>query len=288
MPKDLLTITVNTTDPEAAAPFNLTVQSSVNVARSTSLTQQPTLQQYLVSNEGTIDFPVLGSLQVSGLTKSEAENLIRQKLGAYLKETPIVTVRMTNYKISVLGEVARPGMFTINNEKVNIFEALALAGDLTIWGMRDNVKLIRENAIGQREIINLNLNSVFRLSKLFGAKMKERNYGRIINLASIAGICGLPERCAYSVAKAGVLMLTKTMAMELSKSGVTVNSVSPGMIKDTATPSNGTWLGYTGTGEDVSRAIIFLAADESGYITGTDLPVDGGRILGPLNPSFKA
>lgn len=158
MPKDLLTITVNTTDPEAAAPFNLTVQSSVNVARSTSLTQQPTLQQYLVSNEGTIDFPVLGSLQVSGLTKSEAENLIRQKLGAYLKETPIVTVRMTNYKISVLGEVAHPGMFTINNEKVNIFEALALAGDLTIWGQRNDVKLIREDAAGQRQIITLNLN----------------------------------------------------------------------------------------------------------------------------------
>ena len=158
MPKDLLTITVNTTDPEAAAPFNLTVQSSVNVARSTSLIQQPTLQQYLVSNEGTIDFPVLGSLQVSGLTKSEAENLIREKLGAYLKETPIVTVRMTNYKISVLGEVNRPGMFTINNEKVNIFEALALAGDLTIWGQRDNLKLIREDATGKREIITLNLN----------------------------------------------------------------------------------------------------------------------------------
>ena len=158
MPKDLLTITVNTTDPEAAAPFNLTVQSSVNVARSTSLTQQPTLQQYLVSNEGTTDFPVLGNLYVSGLTKSEAETLIREKLGTYLKEIPIVTVRMTNYKISVLGEVARPGMFTINNEKVNIFEALALAGDLTIWGKRDNVKLIREDAAGKREIINLNLN----------------------------------------------------------------------------------------------------------------------------------
>ena len=158
MPKDLLTITVNTSDPAAAAPFNLTVQSSVNMARSTSLTQQPTLQQYLVSNDGTIDFPVLGSLMVGGLTKGEAENLIREKLGTYLKETPIVTVRMTNYKISVLGEVARPGMFTINNEKVNIFEALALAGDLTIWGKRNNVKLIREDASGQREIITLNLN----------------------------------------------------------------------------------------------------------------------------------
>ena len=158
MPKDLLTITVNTTIPEAAAPFNLTVQSAYNVAKSNSLNGQSALQQYLVNNDGSIDFPVLGRLQVGGLTKSEAENLIREKLGAYLKETPIVTIRMANYKISVLGEVTRPGMFTINNEKVNIFEALAMAGDLTIWGQRNNVKLIREDAEGQREIINLNLN----------------------------------------------------------------------------------------------------------------------------------
>lgn len=158
MPKDLLSITVNTTDPEAAAPFNLTVQTSLNIARSSSLTQQSALQQYLVSNEGTIDFPVLGVLKVGGLTKGEAENLIRTKLGGYLKEVPIVTIRMANYKISVLGEVARPGMFTVSNEKVSVFEALALAGDLTIWGMRDNVKIIREDAEGQREIISLNLN----------------------------------------------------------------------------------------------------------------------------------
>lgn len=159
MPKDLLTITVNTSDPEAAAPFNLVVQSPINVARSSNLTQQPSLQQYLVSNEGTIDFPVLGRLNVGGLTKSQAEDLIREKLGDYLKETPIVTVRMSNYKIAVLGEVARPGMFTVNNEKVNIFEALAMAGDLTVWGLRDNVKLIREDANGKREIVMLNLNN---------------------------------------------------------------------------------------------------------------------------------
>ena len=157
MPKDLLTITVNASDPEAAAPFNLAVQSAVNVARSTSLIQQPVLQQYLVNNDGTIDFPVLGVLKIGGLTKGEAEDLIREKLGDYLKESPIVTVRMTNYKISVLGEVQRPGVFTISNEKVNIFEALAMAGDLTIWGMRDNVKLIREDADGQRKIVNLDL-----------------------------------------------------------------------------------------------------------------------------------
>jgi len=68
-----------------------------------------------------------------------------------------VTVRMSNYKISVLGEVARPGTFTVSNEKVNVLEALAMAGDLTIWGMRDNVKLVREDAAGKREIIELDL-----------------------------------------------------------------------------------------------------------------------------------
>ena len=157
MPKDLLTVTVNTTDPEAAAPFNMTVQTAQNLATSRTSYSQPVLQQYLVNNEGSIDFPVLGTLKVGGLTKNEAEDMIREKLKPYLKEVPIVTVRMSNYKISVLGEVARPGTFTVSNEKVNVLEALAMAGDLTIWGMRDNVKLVREDATRKREIIELDL-----------------------------------------------------------------------------------------------------------------------------------
>ena len=159
MPKDLLSITVNTTDPQAAAPFNLTVQTPINVAlTNVNAATQPSLQQYLVNNEGMIDFPVIGRLKVGGLTKNEAENMIREKLQSYLKETPIVTVRMANYKISVLGEVARPGSFTISNEKVNVLEALAMAGDMTIYGVRDGVKLIREDTQGKREIHMLNLN----------------------------------------------------------------------------------------------------------------------------------
>ena len=157
MPKDLLTVTVNTTDPEASAPFNMTVQTAQNLATSRSTYSQPMLQQYLVSNDGTIEYPVLGKLNVGGLTKNEAESLIREKLKPYLKETPIVTVRMANYKISVLGEVARPGTFTVSNEKVNVLEALAMAGDLTIWGMRENVKLVREDAQGKRQIVELDL-----------------------------------------------------------------------------------------------------------------------------------
>ena len=159
MPKDLLSITVNTTDPAAAAPFNLTVQTDYTstLTQSKYTTTTPMLQQYLVNNEGEIDFPVIGNIKIGGLTKNEAEDMIRERLMPYLKETPIVTVRMVNYKISVLGEVNRPGTFTINNEKVNILEALAMAGDMTVYGVRTNVKLIREDADGKREIKELDL-----------------------------------------------------------------------------------------------------------------------------------
>ena len=157
MPKDLLTIVVSCTSPELAAPFNLTVATQSNTNLS-STTTQPVLQQYLVDNEGNINFPVLGELHVGGLTKKATEQMIVEKLKPYIKETPIVTVRMVNYKISVLGEVTRPGTFTISNEKVNLLEALAMAGDMTVWGVRDNVKLIREGADGKQEIVTLDLN----------------------------------------------------------------------------------------------------------------------------------
>ena len=157
MPKDLLTITVSTTDPQASVPFNLTVPTTVS-QNSTSLTSQPAMQQYLVNNEGEIDFPVLGKLKISGMTKNECEAMLRDRLAPYLKETPIVNVRMVNYKISVLGEVKSPGTFTVSNEKVNVLEALAMAGDMTVYGLRDDIKLIREDANGRQEIVTLDLN----------------------------------------------------------------------------------------------------------------------------------
>lgn len=155
MPKDLLTITVNSSDPLVSAPFNLIVQSPIT--SSVYATSQPSLQQYLVDNEGMINFPVLGRLKVANMTKREVEEMIQEKLKPYITEEPIVTVKMSNYKISVMGEVARPGTFTISNEKVNILEALSMAGDMTIYGVRDDVLLIREDITGQREIVKLNL-----------------------------------------------------------------------------------------------------------------------------------
>ena len=159
MPKDILSIIVNTVNPAAAQQFNLTVSGVMTQANST-LSSQPTLQTYLVDNDGNINFPIIGTIHVAGLTKSETEQLITEKIRPYLSETenPIVTVRMSSYAISVLGEVNAPGNFIVSREKVNIFEALALAGDMTIYGVRNNVKLIREDASGKKEIHTLNLN----------------------------------------------------------------------------------------------------------------------------------
>ena len=148
MPKDLLMITVSCSTPELAAPFNLVNPDSESSAP----------QQYLVDNQGNINFPVLGEIHVGGLTKLEIENLIIDKLKVYLKEVPLVTVRIVNYRISVLGEVTSPGSFVVSNEKINLLEALAMAGDLTIYGMRDNVKLIRTGQDNKQEIITMDLN----------------------------------------------------------------------------------------------------------------------------------
>ena len=159
MPKDILTITVTTVNPEAAVPFNLTVPTTLSqTQRATN--NSSLLQTYLVDNDGQIDYPIVGVINVGGLTKSDCEKLILSKIRPYLNENerPMVTVRMLNYKISVLGEVAHPGMFTVGNEKINILEALAQAGDLTIYGVRTNVKLIREDETGKKQIYTLNLN----------------------------------------------------------------------------------------------------------------------------------
>jgi polysaccharide export outer membrane protein len=159
MPKDELIITVSATDADAATPFNMTVPTPMSQNLRSSYSQA-LLQTYLVDNQGNVEFPVIGTLHLGGLTKTEAEAYIKKKIQPYMNqnENPIVTVRMSSYKVSVLGEVNRPGSFTVSKEKVSILEALALAGDLTIYGVRNNVQLIREDAAGQKSIHLLNLN----------------------------------------------------------------------------------------------------------------------------------
>lgn len=149
MPKDVLSIIVNTTTPTAALQFNLVTP-----------TTQTQIQSYLVDNEGKINFPVVGELKVGGLTKNEAEQLITQAISPYLAESenPVVTVRMSSFSISVLGEVNQPGTFTVAREKINVLEALSRAGDMTIYGIRNNVTLIREDSEGNKSYYTLDLN----------------------------------------------------------------------------------------------------------------------------------
>ncbi len=141
-PDDLLLILVSAADPEIAAPFNLGVSVNSSVTNQ-SVAGQQQQQLYLVNSQGNIQFPVLGEINIAGKTKEEATNELKNKLKLYIKDA-IVNIRIMNFKITVQGEVAKPGSFTIASERVTLPEALSLAGDLTIYGKRNNIILVRE------------------------------------------------------------------------------------------------------------------------------------------------
>jgi polysaccharide export outer membrane protein len=141
-PDDLLMIIVSADDPEIAAPFNLKSYTTVNPTKQDVAGSQTT-QLYLVDTNGCIDFPVLGRLKVSGMARSQLVQLFQDKISAYIKN-PIINLRIMNFKISVQGEVTLPGTYTINSERVTLIEALSMAKDLTIYGKRDNILIIRE------------------------------------------------------------------------------------------------------------------------------------------------
>ena len=153
---DLLAIIVNSKDPELALPFNMPVVTYQ--VGSESMPQQKVLG-YLVDVNGNIDFPVLGKLHVAGLTRLQRKEMIKQKLiDEDLIKDPVVTVQFLNYKVSVMGEVARPGSFTVEGDRITLLEALSMAGDLTIYGRRDRVAVIREKD-GKRTVLFHDLRS---------------------------------------------------------------------------------------------------------------------------------
>ena len=162
-PHDLLNIVVTNPDnPSASLAYNLVSPS--DAARYSYLQSQPTLQNYIVDINGDVVIPNVGKVNLGGKTITEAEQLVLAKVQNSFSSTPAVVVRFVDFKISVLGEVTAPGTFTIKNGKVTILEALALARDLTIYGQRDNVKVVRENGDGKREVAELNLNDASILS----------------------------------------------------------------------------------------------------------------------------
>ncbi|MGM9774090.1 MAG: polysaccharide biosynthesis/export family protein [Candidatus Egerieousia sp.] len=142
---DLLSIMVSSKSPKASAIFNL-VSTDYQIGATGARVGQSRTIGYLVDKEGNIDFPILGRLKVAGMTRSELSMMLKNKLAEdeMLKDA-VVTVQFQNFKISVLGEVNKPGQYSIETDRVSILDAVAMAGDLTIYGVRDSVMVVREN-----------------------------------------------------------------------------------------------------------------------------------------------
>ena len=159
-PKDMISIVVSSRNPELATMFNLPVVSYQAGSEVVDAGYQQRLMGYVVDNDGYIDFPVLGKISVAGMTRWELSEKIKDILldKGYLNDA-VVTVEFMNFKVSVLGEVNKPGTYTIEGDKVTVLQALSLAGDLTIFGKRNNVTVIREMD-GERIFYNVDLCSV--------------------------------------------------------------------------------------------------------------------------------
>lgn len=137
-PDDLLSITVSSQDPESVAIFN-PVAGAANALRTTN----DRLGTYLVDSKGNVEFPFIGTIELANKTRIEAIALLKREINKYAKDA-VVDIRILNFTISVIGEVQRAGTFTIPNERITVLEALGLAGDMTIFGERKTVKVIRE------------------------------------------------------------------------------------------------------------------------------------------------
>ena len=152
---DELVIIVNALDSEAARPFN---KSSVSVSLDIlDARGRERIQTYRVDPNGNVNFPVLGELKMAGLNRQQATNMLQEKLADYIKN-PIVDIETVNYRITVLGEVQRPGTYTAVNERITLVEAISLAGDLTIYGERENVLVIQDYD-GKKTYTRVNLKS---------------------------------------------------------------------------------------------------------------------------------
>jgi polysaccharide export outer membrane protein len=157
-PKDIIQVTVQTLDPQAGSMAGTSNTSTFSIQAASSISGGAiSVPGFMVDPNGMIELPLVGKIEVAGKTTTEAREIIRQRAAVYYKD-PVVNVKLANFNITVLGEVNRPAQYTIPNEKVSILDAIGMAGDLTIFGKRENVMLIREEN-GEKKFVRFNLNS---------------------------------------------------------------------------------------------------------------------------------
>ncbi|MDH5034495.1 MULTISPECIES: polysaccharide biosynthesis/export family protein [Chryseobacterium] len=153
---DVLLILVSALDEIAVKPFNLNTANKVGSDSGRGINQYVEPSQYLVNEEGYISFPVLGNVYTKGMTQVQLKQELESRLKRYLTD-PLVTITLKNFNVSVLGEVKQPGQKESLSQKINIFQALGLAGDMTDFGDRTNVKLIRTGEDGADQVVNVDL-----------------------------------------------------------------------------------------------------------------------------------
>jgi polysaccharide export outer membrane protein len=153
----ILSIAISSLNPEASAIFNTT--NNFVISSTTAVGSNAQAAGYLVNTDGFIELPILGNIKAAGLTKKQLkDNITKTILDKKLLINPIVNIRHLNFEVTVIGEVSHPTVITVPSEKISLIKAIGLAGDLTIFGKRENVLLIREED-GKKKTTRINLNS---------------------------------------------------------------------------------------------------------------------------------
>lgn len=220
MPGDMLQINVTSTNIEAVRPFNKIdlVSNLSSSSSSTTGNNNNAMYYYLVDNNGNIDFPMLGTLHVGGKTQSAIQEEIAGMIyPKYLTEKPGVEVRFQNFRVYALGEVKSPGVISAPNGRMNLLEALAQAGDLTIQGRRDNVMIIRTNADGSRMVERINLSDKnIIVSPMFNLQQNDIIYVQP-NASKARSSWQVPPALTLGMSSVGTLISIITLVVTLTK-----------------------------------------------------------------------
>lgn len=220
MPGDMLQINVSGPDEEAVKPFNKVQYIAQASSGSSSINNnaENSLYYYLIDNNGDIEFPMLGKIHVGGMSKSATESHIASLIyPKYLTVKPGVEIRIQNFKVYALGEFNSPGVIKSSNGRLNVLEAVAMAGDLTIKGKRDNIMIIRTNADGSRQVKSVNLNDPnIIVSPDFYLQQNDCIYVEP-NASKARSAWNVPPALALTTSSIGTLISIATFVITLSK-----------------------------------------------------------------------
>lgn len=219
MPGDMLQINVISRNTDAVKPFNkIDYVSNLGGNGNLNNNNENSMYFYLVDDKGNIEFPLLGTLHVGGMSKSATENYIASQIyPKYLTERPSVEVRFQNFRVSILGEVKNPGVIKAVNGRLNLLEAIAQAGDLTIHGRRDNVMIVRTNSDGSRSIQTVNMNDKnLVVSPSFNLQQNDIIYVEP-NSSKARQSWNVPPALSLGMSSVGTLISIATLIITLTK-----------------------------------------------------------------------